>query len=482
MINDDFCKLTVFLENCNKENVTLTLNEIEKITGGALPSKAKESKWWWNVKGSSRAECWMKAGFYTIECKLIPARNAVVFKKRSDAERLEFIENNYFKKLWYFLSDSEGDRYKKIYAFLQILVIPLISILTLFFTILPFKDLVNKNSGLEIIDIKINKTEQATCLNFDFYIHNTTDDSKLISQVNIIVKDYYEMAWASNTFYYRLDQSHTYNAEITGNTIPEIITIDTISQVVPYKDYDSFAIQIASGECGTFRQVVTLLEFEFVCDDGKLFKSGDYLVAFDCAPLDKTHLDNANIYRSAYDNYIALQRFNTYECTYVMQDFNDLFNSYDECRTDIIENGIIERNIARIKKRYEINSLDTLTAILEDNYSNFEYMYNEIVDDGVLYAYKIFSNDKLIYIIAEDDNIKSIYIPAYQDDLDTSVSLFFSIDIFERINPSGNNYWFSQRIVDLPYFEDLRFWRDDRVEAFFVNFNNTEMLKFDIIN
>lgn len=131
MINLD--KLSAYLKKCDTDVITLSFSEIESILENELPAEAKQTaKWWWNIKDSKKAKSWLNYGFYTYNSKNIPSRGNVCFKRTSHKPELQ----RGFSRIWYFLTDKDAELHQKTMAVLEIIVIPLVTILTLIIAIL----------------------------------------------------------------------------------------------------------------------------------------------------------------------------------------------------------------------------------------------------------------------------------------------------------------------------------------------------------
>lgn len=132
-MNNNLEKLSEYLENCNKKQITLSIEDIETITCTKLPDEALKSEWWWNISSSKRAKYWLSVGYKTIDAKYIPYRRNVTFKKIEDNETLKK-ENSIIYRFIYFLCNENNPTRKKIAA---VLVIPatILSILGAIYTI-----------------------------------------------------------------------------------------------------------------------------------------------------------------------------------------------------------------------------------------------------------------------------------------------------------------------------------------------------------
>ena len=65
------------------DQVTLTLTEIEQITGAALPRGAWTHTWWVNTASSRQARGWLGVGWEVIARSLRATPAAITFARRS---------------------------------------------------------------------------------------------------------------------------------------------------------------------------------------------------------------------------------------------------------------------------------------------------------------------------------------------------------------------------------------------------------------
>lgn len=69
------------LRRQGQDEVTLTIEEIERLIGGELPATARTQRAWWSNrrKGAVQATAWVQAGYHTAEIDLVQER--VTFRK-----------------------------------------------------------------------------------------------------------------------------------------------------------------------------------------------------------------------------------------------------------------------------------------------------------------------------------------------------------------------------------------------------------------
>ena len=133
MNNINLEKLSEYLVECNKNQITLSIDEIETIICTQLPDEALKSEWWWNISSSKRAKYWLSIGYKTIDAKYITYRRNVTFKKIEENETLKK-ENNLIHRFIYFLCNENYPTRKRIMAIFAIPV-AVLSILASIYTI-----------------------------------------------------------------------------------------------------------------------------------------------------------------------------------------------------------------------------------------------------------------------------------------------------------------------------------------------------------
>jgi DNA-binding transcriptional regulator YiaG len=64
--------LFAFLKNSRRDQVTLSLHEIEELLGTSLPPSARTRRGWWSnrSKGGHQATAWMGAGYHVVALDL----------------------------------------------------------------------------------------------------------------------------------------------------------------------------------------------------------------------------------------------------------------------------------------------------------------------------------------------------------------------------------------------------------------------------
>jgi len=78
-----FNRLTDFLIDSQKNRVTLSVDEINEITGFSLPEEAKKySRWWWDLNINPVSSTWRKAGYSANTYKFYTQKD-LIFIKRS---------------------------------------------------------------------------------------------------------------------------------------------------------------------------------------------------------------------------------------------------------------------------------------------------------------------------------------------------------------------------------------------------------------
>lgn len=134
MINLD--KLSEYLKKSDASMIILSFHEIENILESELPLEAKHTaKWWWNVKYSKKAKSWLDYGYETHDHQNIPARGSICFRRIEKKPKYE----KGFSRIWYFLTDMDAELHQKAMAVLEISVMPILAILTLYFTMFPYR-------------------------------------------------------------------------------------------------------------------------------------------------------------------------------------------------------------------------------------------------------------------------------------------------------------------------------------------------------
>lgn len=81
--------LGAFLRGQRSEEVPLTFNEIEKITGVKLPPKAQHHRAWWsnNASNNVMTKVWLEAGYESARVDMIARK--LVFRRIAKAPRQE---------------------------------------------------------------------------------------------------------------------------------------------------------------------------------------------------------------------------------------------------------------------------------------------------------------------------------------------------------------------------------------------------------
>jgi hypothetical protein len=83
--------LGTFLRNQRTEEVPLTFNEIEKITGAKLPPKAQHHRAWWSNNSSNNVmtKVWLEAGYESTQVDM--SARKLVFR-RVEKKRAEYLK------------------------------------------------------------------------------------------------------------------------------------------------------------------------------------------------------------------------------------------------------------------------------------------------------------------------------------------------------------------------------------------------------
>jgi len=81
--------LGIFLRGQRREEVPLTFNEIEKITGVKLPPKAQHHRAWWsnNASNNVMTKVWLEAGYESARVDLTARK--LVFRRIARAPNQE---------------------------------------------------------------------------------------------------------------------------------------------------------------------------------------------------------------------------------------------------------------------------------------------------------------------------------------------------------------------------------------------------------
>ena len=309
-------KLALYLEGKEDEVISLSFEQIEDIIGEPLPEDARtKSSWWWNVKDSWKTDVWLKNGYATIQCKSIPINGTVQFKKIREAEPpLE----NIFKQIWYFLTEKDSEPHKKVIAFLEISVLPIIAIITFAILITDTNEASNINidnrrifvsgdyyeqvninnqkqdSRIEIVDIQITeeiaqitfvnekKGEEATYgirigTYIDIKLRNTGDTVAFLKRVVINVHEFYPLVDPAETNYSYVPVTETYDILLNGEQNQTF----EVSQMVEANGTDRFLIKVMS-DIGNMRMdVVYLFSVTLIYDeDDKTVESAKYIAVF----------------------------------------------------------------------------------------------------------------------------------------------------------------------------------------------------------
>lgn len=73
-----YTKLENFLSSENKDNITLTFQDLEKITNEKLPTLAYTNRDWWSNPDNAHNEVWKKAGY---KAEIVFENKEVKFKR-----------------------------------------------------------------------------------------------------------------------------------------------------------------------------------------------------------------------------------------------------------------------------------------------------------------------------------------------------------------------------------------------------------------
>ena len=496
--------LSEYLKNSKEKTVVLSFEEIEKIIGERLPEKAKNNpNWWWNVNNGVRAKAWMMAGYVTSNCKNIPITHNVIFIKNSDSK----CDTNHvkgIKKVWFILANPESESNKRLVMIIQLIGL----VLAVLAIIIPYiiSNIMIEKSLIEITDIKFIDSDSIEKVKLELTFNNNNPDyDRYINKAIIHVLDYYEMSFTASGYPYMLDSSYTYNLLIDGNTIPEDFEIE-LSQVIPAGGYDKFSIELCAGDVGTFLEVLICLNIELVFDNADTISTDKCILCLGSPVFDEETVKSFSLaWRGLYDNLEAISRFNDYKCKYVMKNFEELYNSYNEYRDLILKIGkpVKEMQMKEDDKKISPMYLSDFLNFFCD--SNLSGVINEKnTDEGILYYIVKSNNDKKepdLYLLCDGSNrVKSIFVKAVKDShlrenndsesVDDEILIneflvnhegtFVAGFFIELIDPSVDRYWFDQRIVDLGFHEGLRFWSDDNIFAYFETFQGMELLRFDL--
>lgn len=294
-------KLSVFLNENDKNVIELTFEEIEEILGYRLPPKAKKGgKWWWNIKDSKKAQTWINNGYYTFDCKNIPIKGSVCFRK-NNLEKTEEIKG--IKRIWYFLTDKDAKLHQKVMAFLEILILPLIALLTLIFTYISvlsthsettinnYYESVKSDSQIEIVNIDIlddevtlvdiNDNSEIMSINAGVYIdiklRNTGDTVAFLKQIKFDMDEIFPLDNPKDVAYQTVPVSETYDV-ILDNEYTQIIDV---SQSIPANGVDRFRLKILSSAGNDEMDVIYVFRMEFIYDgDNKSVSSDRYIAVF----------------------------------------------------------------------------------------------------------------------------------------------------------------------------------------------------------
>ena len=112
-------QLTEYLSIQKEEEVVLGLNDIAEIIG-PVPEAAKEQRWWWNIKSSSRAQAWLSAGYKTQDLETLTQNSTIKFVRTGDSDLKK--ENSLARQMFYFLFDEEHPTRKRLMALLALVM------------------------------------------------------------------------------------------------------------------------------------------------------------------------------------------------------------------------------------------------------------------------------------------------------------------------------------------------------------------------
>jgi hypothetical protein len=77
-----YAPLAAYLAALDGDRITLTLSEIERIIGQALPRSAWTHGWWANTAGFVHARVWLRAGWEVSARSLRTPPAAITFVRR----------------------------------------------------------------------------------------------------------------------------------------------------------------------------------------------------------------------------------------------------------------------------------------------------------------------------------------------------------------------------------------------------------------
>lgn len=368
----DLNKLSVYLKEKNENVVELTFEEIEKILGYRLPPKAKkDGKWWWNIKDSKKAQTWINNGYYTFDCKNIPIKSNVCFRKNK-LEKTEEIKG--IKRVWYFLTDKDAELHQKVMAFLEILILPLIALLTLILTYISvfsthsettinnYYESVKSDSQIEIVNIDIlddevtlvdtdNKSEIMSVnagVYIDIKLRNTGDTVAFLKQIKFDMDEIFPLDNPKDVAYESVPVSETYDVILDD----EYTQIIDVSQSIPANGVDRFRLKILSSAGNNEMDVIYVFRMEFIYDgDNKSISSARYVAVF---PSYFNHVGEC-VYAFDYDvwlsNYNEIKRIEKFveenDDIIVSPQFQDLLKYY-ESESKLSRDELINRYAKKI--------------------------------------------------------------------------------------------------------------------------------------
>lgn len=377
--------------------------------------------------------------------------------------------------------------YKKVPKKIRKIIICSIIGISILGSIFISKKIIN-NKDIAIVDLEIKKADNVSKAVIDIVIKNNNIETDiLINKAIIHISDYYEMAYANSDRYYRLEPSYTYDVIIDGEKIPENKNIK-LSQVVPAGGYDNFSFEIASCKKNIFRQILVKINCEFFCDNNENIKTGECILALGCDLFDENALYmSGDIWRSIYDNYVALKKFASFDSEYVMDEFNKVFISYKNYEELIMTFGK-KQYLIDMSHKNRILNYDDFMNHMKENFEKIVCVKKGKQGKNHLYTLNLQGvkgdeKDRLYILVKNSMKILSIYVPVItnkKDLIGCFNHIFICNSFINEIDPSINSYWYEQRIVDLEYHKNVRFWKDENIYAKFVKFKEKSMLRFDL--